>query len=272
MSKLIAFFFLAASPLFSFAQNDTLLIPRLEEGITIDGNLVDWREVAFTDGLWDMRRIMQSPWYDGGKRNRLADHGFEPNLENDLNARYFIAWDEKYLYLGAEVEDNQNDVTESKHAPKRWYYKDAICWFFEAPADTIPDTFSEGCHGFAFVIDTTYPEYGAWWRHGTDKQSFIEEQLPEEAVEYAIRFNKQRSHAGYTLEARIDLSQTFATGDPAWETPEIGKFIKMMIVHTDPDGGEYGGHMLIYGAGDPDNSWHVFQLGDAIKPVVRKPK
>jgi len=71
---------------------------------------------------------------------RLTDHGIAPSVsagnglkepppEEDLQARYYTAWDDKYLYLGAEVKDNVNDVTDPQHEPKRWYYKDAICWF-----------------------------------------------------------------------------------------------------------------------------------------------
>ena len=29
----------------------------------------------------------------------------------------------------------------------------------------------------------------------------------------------------------------------------------MEIVHTDPDGGTYGGHFMIYGNGDDDITW-----------------
>ncbi len=258
-------------PSYLFAQSETLKIPHIETEIVIDGNLSEWRDFAFTDGLWDIYRAMQSPWYEPAK-NRLTDHGSEPLPEDDLNARYYIGWDERFLYLGAEVSDNINDVSESKHAPKRWYYKDAIAWFFEAPADTISDTFGEGNHAFAFVMDTTYPEYGAWWRHGNKDTNFLEEALPEETVAYAIRFVTGRNKAGYDLEARIDLNRTFSASTSSWETAESGKFIRMMIVHCDPDGGEYGGHLLIYGKGDADESWKVFQLGGPAEGVRREQK
>lgn len=32
------------------------------------------------------------------------------------------------------------------------------------------------------------------------------------------------------------------------------------IVHTDPDGGDYGGHFLIYGRGDDDSTWGLMEL------------
>ena len=141
-------------------------VPFLEKAPVIDGDLSEWKYRAFTDGVWDIFRIANSPWYDP-KRNRLTDHGNEPPPEDDLNARYYMAWDNRYLYLGAEVHDNVNDVTDPHHEPKRWYYKDAICWFIEAPHQARSDNFGRGDNAFCFVIDARKPSYGAWWRHGT---------------------------------------------------------------------------------------------------------
>ena len=93
-------------------------VPFLEQAPRIDGDLSEWKYRAFNDGLWDIFRIANSPWYDPS-RNRLTNHGNEPPPEEDLNARYYMAWDKRYLYLGAEVHDNVNDVTDPQHEPKR---------------------------------------------------------------------------------------------------------------------------------------------------------
>src|SRR3954452_10739366 len=148
-------------------------IPRLQRPPVIDGDLSEWKYVAFTDGVWDMLRLRHAPWYDPAI-NRLTDHGSidhgsidhgaEPSIEDDLQARYYTAWDEQYLYLGAEVKDNVNDVTDPQHEPKRWYYKDAICWFDEAPREETAKKFGVGDNAFCFVIDVKKPPYGAWWR------------------------------------------------------------------------------------------------------------
>ncbi|MCB9233791.1 MAG: hypothetical protein H6581_19195 [Bacteroidia bacterium] len=238
----------------------------------IDGDLSEWKNYAFTDGMWDLQRVSKASWYDPHK-NRLTDHGNEPPLEMDLAARYYLAWDDESLYLGAEVFDNVNDVTESKHAPKRWYYKDAVAWFFEMPADSKADTFGTGDHGFAFIADSTYPDYGAWWRHGTLQETFVEEPLPKFAGEYRLTFNPWgRSAADYVLEARIDLPSVGPRADPMWKRPKMGQKYKMMIVHCDPDGGEYGGHLLIYGKGDPDQTWRTVVLSKSIESIERKEK
>ena len=120
----------------------------------------------------------------------------------------------------------------------------------------------EGDHGFAFVIDTSRPDYGAWWRHGSTEQAFIEEPLPAKSVKYAIELTS----SGYVIEAKIDLKKL---GIPL---PKEGDEYGLMIVHCDPDGGEYGGHFLIYGKGDLDTTWSPATLTGPQTPVERKVK
>jgi hypothetical protein len=249
---------------------EDITIPRLASSPVIDGNISEWKQVAFTDGLWDIYRLRQSPWYEPD-RNRLTDHGNEPTLEDDLAARYYMAWDDEYLYLGAEVHDNVNDVEDPAHEDKRWYFKDAIAWFIEAPKDDVAESFASGDHAFCFVIDPRKPKYGAWWRHGTVAKSYIEEPLPAEAVDYAIRMQPNCKGKGdFVLEARVKMAATFGTGDPQWRRPHVGDQYGLEIVHTDPDGGGYGGHFLIYGKGDDDSTWSTMSLGPPLSPILRK--
>ena len=257
-------------PLFFIANAQQIRVPMLVKPPVIDGNLDEWKRVAFHDGVWDIHRLRQSPWYDPA-RNRLTDHGNEPSPEDDLNARYYIAWDRRYLYLGAEVHDNVNDVDDPQHEPKRWYYKDAICWFIEAPRDNKSEKFGEGDNAFCFVIDVRKPAYGAWWRHGAAGRTYIEEPIPKRSVDYAIRMNPWGTSKGdFILEARVEMATTLGVSDRAWHAPRIGDEYGLEIVHTDPDGGGYGGHFLIYGTGDDDASWGVMKLVGPIEPVERK--
>jgi hypothetical protein len=247
-------------------------VPKLEQAPVIDGDLSEWKRVAFTDGLWDILRLRQAPWYDPAI-NRLTDHGNEPPPEEDLQARYYTAWDDRYLYLGAEVRDNVNDVTDPQHEPKRWYYKDAICWFIEAPREDAAKKFGVGDNAFCFVIDESKPPYGAWWRHGAPGMTYIEEPLPRDSVNYAIRMNPWgRSKADFVLEARVAMAATLGKSNPRWHAPRAGDEYSLEIVHTDPDGGDYGGHFLIYGRGDDDSTWGTMVLTGPIQPVERKPK
>jgi len=235
-------------------------IPYLEKAPQLDGDLSEWKNLAFHDGIWDLNRVKESAWFEP-KRNRLNIDSLEDTNSLDLSARYYIAWDQGYLYFGAEVQDNVHDVSESNHESKRWYYKDAIALFFEAPRDSIPEKFGFGDHAFCFVIDTLKPDYGAWWRHGNTSQTYIEEPLPLNAVEYSIKMNPwKKNEADYILEARVDMQATFMKDDAAMTTPKVGEIYSMMIVHCDPDGGEYGGHLLIYGKGDDDSTWGEVKL------------
>ncbi len=234
-------------------------LPYLEEAPVIDASLDDWRDLAFTDGVWDIDRLRHNAWYQPW-RNRLTDHGSEarpePRPEADLAARYFTAWDDDYLYLGAAVKDNVNDIDDPAHEPSRWYFKDSICWFVEAPGDDTPERFAQGDNGFCFVIDESQPPYGAWWRHGTADSSYVEERLPDGAVDYTVIVDPAGNGSGdFLLEARVLMSATFGVSDPDWKKPQVGDRLGLEIVHCDPDGGDYGGHFIMYGTGDDDETW-----------------
>jgi hypothetical protein len=250
--------------------NYRLRVPRLERSPVIDGDLSEWRRNAFSDGLWDIARLVHSPWYDP-KINRLTDHGNEPPLEEDLSARYYMAWDNQYLYLGAEVRDNVNDAIDPAHEPKRWYYKDAICWFIEAPRTAQAKKFGVADNAFCFVIDTSKPVHGAWWRHGAPGKTYVEEPLPKTAIQYAIRMHSDK-RGDFTLEARVAMAPTLGVSSPDWHAPRVGDVYGLEIVHTDPDGGDYGGHFLIYGRGDDDSTWGWMELAGPSPALERNPK
>ncbi|MCB0842536.1 MAG: hypothetical protein KDE26_04625 [Bacteroidetes bacterium] len=256
---------------YSQAQSvDYIEIPYLDKDITIDGDLTEWKEYAFHDGVWDIHRLKYTPWYQPS-RNRLTDHGNEPTSDKDLSARYYMAWDSVYLYLGAEVIDNVNDIIPHKPEPYRWYYKDCVAWFIEAPGDTANETFGQGDNAFCFVVDPKKPFNGAWWRHGAPDTTYLEEPVPSSAVDYEIKMGrKKKDKASFVLEAKVNMAMTLGRSDPAWKAPSIGDIYRLMIVHCDPDGGDYGGHLLIYGKGDDDETWTEVKLGGSITPVLRK--
>jgi glyoxylase-like metal-dependent hydrolase (beta-lactamase superfamily II) len=242
-------------------------IPKLEQPPTIDGDLSEWKHRAFHDGVWDLARLRQTPWFDP-RINRLTIHGAEPSVEDELQARYYTAWDDKYLYLGAEVRDNVNDVADPKHEPKRWYYKDAVCWFIEAPRQAAGRKFGEGDNAFCFVADTSRPYYAAWWRHGAPGKTYIEELLT--AADYLVR--RTGREGDFVLEARVDMARTLGASTPRWRAPQPGDVYGIEIVHTDPDGGDYGGHFLLYGRGDDDSTWTPATLVGSIPALARKDK
>ena len=253
---------------------DVLHVPRLATAPTIDGDLSDWKDYAYTDGVWDIYRIQHEVWYDEGRRNRLThQRADEPHPEDDLRARYYIAWDAEYIYMGAEVVDNFNDIEDPDHAPHRWMFKDSICWFIEAPGDDAPEAFARGDNAFCFVIDDRRPDYNAWWRHGSADATYLEEPIPPEAVAYGLTMNPWGTGEGdFILEARVRMADTFPQSDPSWQPPKVGDEYRMEIVHCDPDGGAYGGHFMIYGTGDNDLTWARMILTGEQKPIQRLDK
>ena len=94
----------------------------------------------------------------------------------------------------------------------------------------------------------------AWWRHGNSEETYIEEHLPQEATTYVVIDKPDWGDGGFILEAKVSFSKTFKLSDPRWNPPQIGDEYSIEIVHTDPDGGDYGGHFMIYGNGDDDNT------------------
>ena len=254
------------------AADFTMHVPLLLEAPAIDGDLSEWEELSYTDGVWDMQRLRYTPWFDA-RINRLTDHGDEPSSEEDLRARYYIAWDRRFLYLGAEIQDNVNDVDDPEPGRNRWWFMDAVAWYMEAPRDEAPESFSQGDNGFCFVIDPRKPDYGAWWMHGTADTTYIHEPLPKAAVDYEVRLDPLgRGRGDFVLEARVDMAATFGVSDPDWRPPEIGDLYSLEIVHTDPDGGRYGGHFVLYGNGDDDSTWGKVVLVGPSDPVERKPE
>ena len=161
------------------------------------------------------------------RRNRLTDHGDEPHLEDDLSARYYIAWDAQNFYFGAEVWDNVNDLDDPDPADKRWYFKDAICWFMEGPRDRANERFGQGDNAFCFVADPQRTPQNAWWRHGAPSQSYIEEPIPEAACDYVVRMDPWgRSAADFILEARVDMHATFCPERPPLAAAASGRRIQ----------------------------------------------
>ena len=252
-------------------QTVQLLVPQLETTPNIDGSLSEWKDLAFTDGIWDIYRLRHTFWYDDGRRNRLTDHGNEPHPEDDLQARYYVAWDAEYLYFGAEVKDNANDVDAPGQEPRAWYLRDSICFFVEAPWDEAPEYFGQGDNAFCFVADASRPDYAAWWRHGTAEERYVEEPIPSEAVSYAFQFNPWGTgEADFVLEARVSMAPTLGVSDPRWTPPHVGDVYGLEIVHCDPDGGPYGGHFMIYGTGDDDATWGRMVLTGPQTPIERR--
>ncbi len=262
---LIFIFALAPSLLLSQA---IIHVPRLAEEPVIDADLSEWKDLAFHDGVWDIYRLQHTPWFDDHRRNRLTLQSEDGDVHpgDDLSARYYIAWDAEYIYMGAEVQDNFNDTEHPDEAPKTWYFKDSICWFLEAPGDDAPEEFERGDNAFCFEADESKKK-AAWWRHGSDTEEYLEDPLPD--YDYDVKVSPS---GNFVMEARVKMASTFPISDSSWTPPKVGDEYRMEIVHCDPDGGPYGGHFMIYGTGDDDSSWARMILIDEQPGIERLEK
>ena len=239
--------------------NYPIRVPRLERPPEIDGDLSEWKRNAFNDGLWDIARLAQSPWYDP-KINRLTDHGNEPAPEDDLAARYYIAWDSEYLYLGAEVKDNR---TSPIPPTSRASFTTKTHPFFSARMPQAKK-FGVADNAFCFVIDHTNPRYAS----RRTRQNLHRRANPEERA--AVRHPPATTRRFHPGSPHCD-DPTLGVSSPDWQPPRIGDVYGLEIVHTDPDGGDYGGHFLIYGRGDDDSTWGRMELVGPIAPIERNP-
>jgi len=82
----------------AFSQGGLKELPYLYDAPIIDGNLDEWKESAFSDGAWNIDRVKRSSWYNP-KRNRLTVEENEDPEGIDLEATYYMAWDQNYIYL-----------------------------------------------------------------------------------------------------------------------------------------------------------------------------
>jgi hypothetical protein len=66
------------------------------------------------------------------------------------------------------------------------------------------------------------------------------------------------------------MAPTLGRSDLNRHAPRPGDNYRLQIIHTDPDGGDYGGHILLYGKGYDDSTWARMALTEPIKPIDRK--
>ena len=211
----------------------------------IDGDLSEWKRNAFNDGLWDIARLAHAPWYDP-KINRLTDHGNEPALEDDLAARYYIAWDSQYLYLGAEVTNNSNDVSRPRARTQALVLQRRNLLVYRSAAHTASQKVRRGRQ--CVLLRNRRLQARLW--------SMVAAQQDRQEPTSKNRFQKAPSNTPSAcspnaktkgqlhLEARIAMIPTLGVSSPDWHAPRIGDTYGLEIVHTDPDGGDYGGHFL----------------------------
>jgi hypothetical protein len=235
----------------------TVEAPMLSFKPTIDGDLSDWEDFAWTDGVWDLQRLQQQPYFTAC--SGIFDSGVEPEgtpmTAADLSGEYFHAWDMDGIYLGVKTTDNVHDTVTSIDDANDWWLKDSCAWYFDVPHDGDGVPYIQGDHVIDFVADDTYPSNGKKWDHGDADGHQRGADLPD-TVQYAVAIDAV-SGTSYVIEAFVPFAETLIAVNPEFQ-PAVGLTIGGgMIVHTDADLGEedFGGQFCLNSTGDDDGEW-----------------
>jgi hypothetical protein len=248
---------LATSASAHLAGATTIEAPMLSFKPDIDGDLSDWEDLAFTDGIWDIQRLQQQPYF--GACSGIFDSGEEPEgtpeTAADLSGEYFEAWDMDGIYLGVKTTDNVHDVTSSTGSSNDWWIKDTCAWYFDVLHDGDGVPYLVGDTTLSFIADDTYPVEGKAWDHGSADGFMQGDILPDDVI-YAVSIDAVTG-TNYVIEAFVPFASTLQAIGAEFQ-PAVGLTVGGgMIVHTDADGGDqdFGGQFCINSTGDDDGEW-----------------
>ena len=237
-------------------------VPKLPAGatVTIDGDLSEWRDWASDlGGAWTIQRIEQQPWLTAC--NQWADHGMEPEgtalTPEDLRTVNYLAWDDNFLYFGAEVFDNVfDDGTAADGA-----IQDGVGLFL--------DGFHDG-DGRPWVLGDAQFFH---WPNGGPTRPLTRIRVFDDAGEdimlaeldaivepndmLTIPPVDPTAHnfvdpygANWTFEVKYPIADVFA---PFWpnNVPAVGTTWGVMVIIIDPDGTSgWGSQFCLFNGGD----------------------
>ena len=99
-----------------------LLCPKVTMPSNQKRNLKDWDPLAHGFAPFEIRESQVSKW---SHFNTHLAFGVPPNSDADCSAQFWIAWDEEYFYLVAEVRDDMVEFCESI-GKKPLFFQDAL--------------------------------------------------------------------------------------------------------------------------------------------------
>ena len=238
-------------------------VPKLLFKPTIDGDISEWEEFAFTDGVWDIDRITGQPWFSTatGLLDAVNDQTNESNEPDgsalgpdDLTTQYWLAWDDEGMWGGVRAQDNVHDVGASNLLPSRWPWRDACSWFVDVMHEGFAEPNVIGHHIWSFVAEYPQREGTHWWRHGEADVENLEVAAPPNVASMA-RVGGGNFDADYEIEMFMPWDNMIALS-PNFN-PSEGWVIGIVVVSTDPDGTtpdggdiqDWGGQYVLWGSG-----------------------
>lgn len=174
----------------------TMTIVKRETHITIDGNLSDWKNAKFAI-LGDIDEVFP---VDSMFRTDLS---IEPETvwkgPEDLSGRVSLMWDDAYLYVGAEIVDDDPFINE---AYDQYFYEGDCFEIYLGFSDSKGEKFAPDDFQFAFHPGTKetapYIWFAKWFWDGEGKG--VRDDNPKGA-KYVV--NEPLDFSGYVVEAAI---------------------------------------------------------------------
>ena len=178
-------------------------IRRLDRKINIDGDMSDWHGMPYVD--------LTSADY----RNVEINIGIAAD-EADLSGRFYLAWDDKYLYIAGDVKD---DIVVARYKGELIYQDDLIEVFFDTDSN-----------GFFFDKNRYDYQWGFAPRKYKRNKAMAWAWGPVGAYPKTTKYAYEITPTGYAIEAAIPLS--------AMNTLSItnGKAIRFSVSIHDRDG------------------------------------
>ena len=242
--------------------------PKLPFKPTIDGDISEWEEFAWTDGPWTLDRLQAAPEFSActGLRDIVDDQGVsnEPDgtatTPDDLTSEYWLAWDDEGIWAGVRTIDNVHDVSPSNGLASRWPWKDSCSWYMDMPHDADGGPQAQGDHIWSFVSEVPVIPGNRWWRHGEGDETNIEVPAPANVLHEVI-LGGGAYDVNYEMEMFMPWDNMLAL-TPSFNVAE-GAVFGWTVVQTDPDGttpdggdiGDSGGQFCVWGNGATDEEY-----------------
>jgi len=147
------------------------------------------------------------------------------NGDDDCSATAALLWDGDYLYVAAEVIDDDEDHLSSQ--PSAWWEEDTFALMFDLDNDRSGSDWLPGDCIIAFRLNPAGGANSVWLRRG--RSSGAEEVEAPQTIQKVV----VKTDAGYKLEAAIPISLLESIlGE------DLPERVGLSLLITDPDGDE----------------------------------
>ncbi len=245
----------------------------ISAGVTVDGDLSDWKDYAFTEGHWTLSRMLDAnrAWFSTQNSwlGTDVDHGPEgtAGTDEDLGATFYAAWDDNFLYVGMEATDNAVDNSSSGDEILGAWTRESFGLFIDAVHDGDGIDQIRGDYVWFLTAWETPDARGMPWLHGEGEtaNNWTLGLPTDQEYDYArppvdpSAFNFDDPYgANYSLEVRFPHASMFKF------SPEVlpigGKTMggAFLITSSDGEGASGREQLAVYMASGDDGTYADF--------------